>query len=668
MLKFKNLYFLLSILAALLVSCEEEATKMKRMTEADSMVNAAYQRHDYNQLLSLTEELDSTGTLSEMKVNYWRGYAYSRQRKMRLAENYWKKATELDINSEEDLEYYAKSANRLAATLLLKDEEEATLRVAFEAVNKMNEGGYTNNDDFAHLLISIGCCQLRLGKPEEAKESFEQASLTCLKLMKEQNEPSDITSAIAGIISITDNYLMLKYFEESDHWTNIFQEFLQKYEQLPSASAEYLDKQHARLYLYKACALEGLGRQKEAAEYYDKAMHTSYAKTSDGLMEAINYLMSAKRWGEAADNYEMLDAQMQKYAIGTTLDNIPRYMLPKLRANINAHRNDSALTLAMQLSDLLDSAIVNKQQDDALELAIIYDTQQKETELAQQKEKMQKARFINAIIAMLVIVVVFAIIFYNRQRAARRLKLANQQLESANQKLEIANARAEESSKMKTEFIQQISHEIRTPLNILSGFTQIITTPDMELDNATKTEINEKIAENTERITGLVNKMLELSDASSQTVIERADSVPAIQIAAQAAEDSGISMLQQPQFDLRIAEEAETAMLTTNLQQATRALTLLLDNAQKYTKEGRICLSVKQDEGKILFIVEDTGIGIPVEEAEHIFEEFVQLNNNNEGTGIGLTVARSICRRLEGDVILDTSYTGGARFVMTLPV
>ena len=638
------------------------------MTEADSMVNAAYKQHDYNQLLSLTEELDSTGTLSEMKVNYWRGYAYSRQRKMRLAENYWKKATELDINSEEDLEYYAKSANRLAATLLLKDEEEATLRVAFEAVNKMNEAGYTNNDDFAHLLISIGCCQLRLGKPEEAKESFEQASSTCLKLMKEQNEPSDITSAIAGIISITDNYLTLKYFEESDHWTNIFQEFLQKYEQLPSASAEYLDKQHARLYLYKACALEGLGRQKEAAEYYDKAMHTSYAKTSDGLMEAINYLMSAKRWGEAADNYEMLDAQMQKYAIGTTLDNIPRYMLPKLRANINAHRNDSALTLAMQLSDLLDSAIVNKQQDDALELAIIYDTQQKETELAQQKEKMQKARFINAIIAMLVIVVVFAIIFYNRQRAARRLKLANLQLESANQKLEIANARAEESSKMKTEFIQQISHEIRTPLNILSGFTQIITTPDMELDNATKTEINEKIAENTERITGLVNKMLELSDASSQTVIERADSVPAIQIAAQAAEDSGISMLQQPQFDLQIAAEAETAMLTTNLQQATRALTLLLDNARKFTKEGRICLSVKQEEGKVIFAIEDTGIGIPTEEAEHVFEEFVQLDNNNEGTGIGLTVARSICRRLEGDVFLDTSYTGGARFLMTLPV
>ena len=59
---------------------------------------------------------------------------------------------------------------------------------------------------------------------------------------------------------------------------------------------------------------------------------------------------------------------------------------------------------------------------------------------------------------------------------------------------------------------------------------------------------------------------------------------------------------------------------------------------------------------------------MPAEEAEHIFEEFVQLDSYYDGTGIGLTVARSIVRRLGGDIVLDTSYTSGARFVMTLPV
>ena len=60
-------------------------------------------------------------------------------------------------------------------------------------------------------------------------------------------------------------------------------------------------------------------------------------------------------------------------------------------------------------------------------------------------------------------------------------------------------------------------------------------------------------------------------------------------------------------------------------------------------------------------------MGVPVEEAEHIFEEFVQLDEYYEGTGVGLTVARSIARRLGGDVVLDTTYTDGARFVFTLP-
>ena len=76
---------------------------------------------------------------------------------------------------------------------------------------------------------------------------------------------------------------------------------------------------------------------------------------------------------------------------------------------------------------------------------------------------------------------------------------------------------------------------------------------------------------------------------------------------------------------------------------------------------------VQNGEGKIDFIVSDTGIGVPPEEAEHIFEEFVQLDDYYDGTGIGLTVARSLARRLGGDVVLDTTYTNGARFVLSLP-
>ena len=67
------------------------------------------------------------------------------------------------------------------------------------------------------------------------------------------------------------------------------------------------------------------------------------------------------------------------------------------------------------------------------------------------------------------------------------------------------------------------------------------------------------------------------------------------------------------------------------------------------------------------FVVEDNGIGIPPEQAENIFSEFVQLDEYTVGTGIGLSIARSLARHMGGDIVLDTGFTSGARFVMTLP-
>lgn len=256
---------------------------------------------------------------------------------------------------------------------------------------------------------------------------------------------------------------------------------------------------------------------------------------------------------------------------------------------------------------------------------------------------------------------------------------ANHELEEANKQLDIARHQAEEVSRMKTNFIQQISHEIRTPLNILNGFTQILTTPGMELDDTMKEEVTKGIGENTERITSLVNKMLELADANSSDELERNDDVPAVQIAAQAADESRITQASHLTFDLELDEGADMTMLHTNLQQATRALSLLLDNAMKFThpaeaaggaaavtEKARVVLRVSLTTNQqVAFTVEDTGIGVPPEEAEHIFDEFVQLDEYYDGTGIGLTVARSIARRLGGDITLDTTYTDGARFVFT---
>lgn len=285
----------------------------------------------------------------------------------------------------------------------------------------------------------------------------------------------------------------------------------------------------------------------------------------------------------------------------------------------------------------------------------------------------QEVGFYN-ILAYVFIIFVFGVFIYFYHRSSVRLKKAYHELE-------IANKRAQELSRMKSDFIQQISHEIRTPLNILSGFTQVLTMSDAKLDEAMRHEIKGKITENTDRITSLVNKMLELSEARSQTVIECYDKVTAVQIVTEAINASGIEKASHLEFDLLIAPDAKDVRIQTNLAAAVRSLSLVLDNARKFTApaEGRpqtppsdqlqkVVLRLTVLSGRLFISVEDTGIGIAHKDAERIFDEFVQLDEFYDGTGIGLTVARSLARRIGGDIKVDTAYIGGSRFVMTLPI
>lgn len=662
MRKYRILNILLTavLMAVVLTACDHKEEKVDDVN-ADSLINVAHKRHQYDRLLELADTLQATGHITSIHANYWRGYSYSRQRMLRLSEKYWREAVNSEIHNLEDLRYYAKSANRLSGDLLLKGEYEATMKVAVPAMEKMAEAHYLTNSDYAYLKAAVGCCQLKMGSPDEAITNFNQAYNLFYNVVKEEPIRTNYRTAIAGIIKITEAYIQAKHFMEAYEWTEKFKKFLDYYQQTSNPEPDFVDKQEARLNIYRASALEGLGQHAEAQKAYKEAQKSNYAQTGEGKLEAISYLMLAERWKEAADNYEVLDKQMEKFSIIATMDIIRQYLLPKYHANLAANRMESANAVSRQICDELDEAIELMQRDAAMELTTLYNMQQKEKELAEHKTDSVRQRYFATILTLVLVILCFVLIIYFRHQVSMRL-------ERAYVKLAEANERTKESSRMKTSFIQQMSHEIRTPLNILSGFTQILTSPDIKLDQETKLDLNEKIVENTNRIAELVNKMLELSDVNSKKVIERNDYVHALQLGTEAVNVIIVNEKNKIPIDLKSGEGAEELSLQTNEQAATRALVLLLDNAERYTKEGSITLTIEQKGDKVQFVVEDTGIGIPASEAEHIFDEFVQLNEYDMGTGIGLTVARSICRRMGGDIVLDTSYTGGARFVMILPL
>jgi signal transduction histidine kinase len=167
--------------------------------------------------------------------------------------------------------------------------------------------------------------------------------------------------------------------------------------------------------------------------------------------------------------------------------------------------------------------------------------------------------------------------------------------------------------------------------------------------------------------------MLALSDANSETIIERHEQTDAQDIVFQAIERSKIALCTRPEntdsaivFEYRDGQTAASVDLRTNKLYAVRVLAHLLENALKFTQEGSITLRMETTDSKVRFIVEDTGIGIPSDLAEYIFEEFAQLDSFAEGIGIGLTVARSVAQRMGGNLWLDPSYSQGARFIFEL--
>ena len=460
--------------------------------------------------------------------------------------------------------------------------------------------------------------------------------------------------------------------DEAEPWVTLQDSLYAIAEKSPERDSVFLDEMKADINYSKALLAHAQGRNDEAEHAFREYQSTRQAQLLSSVIHSTRYLMLTGRYEEAAHNYQELDHFLKESGYKADFDNFGRYMIPKFRANLLAGHIDSALHVATLVADYYDSAQVRQRRIDSDLLTTFYDTEGKERQIAEQRAKLSQQRLWSVVIGT-VIFAIFVFIYMMQRRQAFK------ELNKKNRELMLANERAEESSRMKTQFIQQISHEVRTPLNVLSGFSQVLATPDIEISSDELQDISQKIVENSNRITKLVDKMLDLSMVNSNANVECSDTVAPADIAKQAVRQSGVSQAAHLDFLLQLSPEAETLHFVTNQKTAIKALVLLLDNAIKFThplafkhaqaerQKARVTLSVSGTQQHVVFVVEDTGIGIPPEQAENIFAEFMQLDEYSDGTGIGLSIARSLARHMYGNIVLDTTYTNGARFVMTLP-
>ena len=674
---------LLPLLVLTATSChnnqpnKQEASDQPSPEEkASDKIREQLDAYEGNRWFQVLDSLEQAGKIATCQADFMRGEKYEEMEQPRSALIFYSKAIEgnklLQISKDNFYDAYM----GVCIGYLNNNNVELALKTATEGYEiASKDSSIVGRDMSNNLQLEIGMCQLRLGYNKEAAETFEEVRQGALQLAQSYPQsPNCQESCILISSNIINYYMNQKKFDLVEPWLDMMETALERYAATNAPTETYSDYL-ATLNCDKAIMWSMTGHHEEAEAAYQSFLSSNYAHKLRGVYDQAFYLETTEQWEKLLSIALRIDSAEIAAEVPPTLDYLIASPSTLFKAMVKTGRKEEALQKAEHIVQMLDSVKAYQHRSDAEELAVIYETEQKEQEIAAQRASLNSQRMQAIVVVVLLLLIFLGVLF----EFYRKLRRAHTLLEISYNNLVIANERAEESSKMKTNFIRQISHEIRTPLNILSGFTQIITMPDMKLDEATRTDINHKIVENTDRITGLVNKMLELSDASSQAVIDRTDNVLAVQIAAQATDASEVANAKHLKFDLQVGDAEGAVTITTNEQAATRALTMLLDNARKFTRpaeaknekqteQQQVTLTLKKTESTIEFIVEDTGVGVPLSEAEHVFDEFVQLDEYYEGTGIGLTVARSLARRLGGDVVLDTTYTSGARFIMTLPL
>ena len=286
--------------------------------------------------------------------------------------------------------------------------------------------------------------------------------------------------------------------------------------------------------------------------------------------------------------------------------------------------------------------------------------------LAQDEAASSQKEAKNLMYVLIGLIVVFLFVYI---MGRRRLML---KIWERNKLLKDALAHAEESDRMKSAFISNMSHEIRTPLNAVAGFSSLLVESGSEIGEAEKKDMQERITNNVELITSIVDEMLELSKSESESNLRPQTEYTDVWV-NQLCRGVLRSMVMKAKkgVEMRFASKLpDDFVIRTHPATVKRILYHILDNAQKFTEQGYIELrcGVDKEKHQIKLIVTDTGIGIPKEDHGRIFDLFEKGNENfKEGIGLGLPICRRLAASIGGEVELDDSYTEGSRFILTIP-
>ena len=388
---------------------------------------------------------------------------------------------------------------------------------------------------------------------------------------------------------------------------------------------------------------------------------TAFRKNLDKMDEAMkkNKMPQGDIFVPYARIYEQLINGNTEQALAATdsLNNLKEQYLLQCDIYRYIGDNDKAFLIQRELMHKRDSIT-------GIMIAENIASHENEIGLLMEQQKMSRRTFlilVHTVFLAFCVIVLMARNILIRRRSRKRLMAKNIELEEANRKVTAAD-------QMKTDFIRSVSHEIRTPLNIINGFTQVLTNEEYAVGSEERHKIAETVNTSTRQITSLVNKMLALANDSSKDLLKEVEDTDTHAVCLASLDTMPPVDKERIKVEFEDLTNSHGTMIRTHSDSLLQILENMLENSAKFTEEGHIKLTLRNDGRMMWFTVEDTGCGIPEDKISTIFDRFMKVDEFKQGLGLGLAYCHEIAEKLGGELKLDHTSEAGTSFTLRLPL
>lgn len=248
--------------------------------------------------------------------------------------------------------------------------------------------------------------------------------------------------------------------------------------------------------------------------------------------------------------------------------------------------------------------------------------------------------------------------------------------ENSNQKKELiaAKIKAEESDRLKSAFLANLSHEIRTPMNAINGFTDLII--NTKLSKEEKLDYLKVIQSSGNNLVSIIDDLIEMSKIESNQIKPNYSSINLDSCISELHETIKITIPKSKQIDFLIFKNTNPAehLIKVDETKLKQVLVNLINNAIKFTENGHVAFGYEVDEynAKIIFRIEDTGMGIDKDNYQYIFDRFKRVESDLSikvgGLGLGLAISKAYIEMMGGEISLESKVGKGSVFTFSIPL